>query len=66
MRFLRSLDLYKFIVLLAAVLLPLGWWWVRSLDESIRLCRQAITEASKTGGVKTEPLDDDVAGRASA
>jgi len=51
MSFLRSLDLYKFIVLLAAVLLPLGWWWVRSLDESIRLCRQAITEATKTGGM---------------
>jgi hypothetical protein len=51
MRFLRSLDLYKFIVLLAAVLLPLGWWWVRSLDESIRLCRQAITEATKPGGM---------------
>ncbi|HZN37734.1 MAG TPA: hypothetical protein VFD82_02965 [Planctomycetota bacterium] len=50
MRFLRSLDLYKFIVLLAAVLLPLGWWWMRSLDESIRLCRQAIAEATKPGG----------------
>ena len=50
MRFLRSLDLYKFIVLLALVLLPLGWWWVRNLDESIRLCRQAITDATKPGG----------------
>jgi hypothetical protein len=50
-KFLRSLDLYKFIVLLAAVLLPLGWLWVRNLDESIRLCRQAITEATRSGGM---------------
>ena len=51
MRFLRSLDLYKFIVLLAAVLLPLGWWWVSTLDDSIRLCRLAITEATRPGGL---------------
>ena len=50
MRLLRSLDLYKFIVLLAAVLLPLGWLWVRNLDESIRLCRLAITDATRPGG----------------
>lgn len=54
MRFVRSLDLYKFIVLLAVVLLPLGWWWVRNLDESIRLCRKAITDATRPGGFLEE------------
>ena len=54
MRFLRSLDLYKFIVLLAVVLLPLGWLWVRSLDESIQLCRKAIADATRPQGFLEE------------
>lgn len=51
MSFLRNLDLYKAIVLLSIVLLPVGYWQIRQQDESILACEKAITEATRQGGL---------------
>lgn len=51
MKFLRSLDLYKAIVLLSLVLLPLGGFWIKTLDDTIAASKLAIEEARRPGGV---------------
>lgn len=50
MQFLKTMDLYKGIILLSLVLLPLGGWWVSKLDTEIKSCKTALREASKSGG----------------
>jgi hypothetical protein len=50
MKFLRSLDLYKVIILLSVVLLPAAGFWCKGLAESIALCRTAIHDATRPGG----------------
>lgn len=47
----RNMDLYKVIVLLSFVVLPLGGWWCYRLDEQIVGSRKAITEATRPGGL---------------
>jgi hypothetical protein len=54
MKFFRTMDLYKAIVLLSAVLLPLGGWWVVRLDETLELCKKAIQQAERPGGFVEE------------
>jgi hypothetical protein len=54
MNFLRSLDLYKAIVLLSLVLLPLGWWQIERQEQDILACRTAIRAATQNGGVLEE------------
>jgi hypothetical protein len=54
MKFFRTMDLYKAIVLLSAVLLPLGGWWVMGLDKNIDLCKKAIHQAERPGGYVEE------------
>jgi hypothetical protein len=51
MRFLRNLDLYKAIVLLSVVLLPVGAWLIKRLDAEIAACRRTIAEANRPGGL---------------
>lgn len=51
MSFLRSLDLYKVIVLLSFVLLPLGGYWCHDLDQRVLASRKAIVEATRPGGL---------------
>ncbi|MEO6594155.1 MAG: hypothetical protein ABIP94_05330 [Planctomycetota bacterium] len=50
MRFLRNLDLYKVIVLLSLVLLPLGGWWCIKKRETIEACKDSIYNATKPNG----------------
>lgn len=54
MNFLRNLDLYRGIVLLSLVLLPIGGWMVTNVDKEIAACKLAITNASKAGGLIEE------------
>lgn len=54
MNLFRSMDLYKAIVLLSLVLLPVGGWHVMSLDEEIAQCKQAISQAERPGGLLEE------------
>ena len=54
MNFLRSMDLYKAIVLLSLVLLPLGGWWVMRLENKIDASKKAIDEARRPGGLIEE------------
>jgi hypothetical protein len=51
MSLLRSLDLYRVIVILSLLLLPAGGWWVTKLDESIAACKKTIEEARRSGGL---------------
>ncbi|MBL8751976.1 MAG: hypothetical protein JNK15_01640 [Planctomycetes bacterium] len=51
MKFLRNLDLYKAIVLVSLVLLPVGYYMVRGLDEKIVACKRTIDDAFKAGGL---------------
>jgi len=46
--FFKTMDLYKAIVLLSLILLPLGGWWVSTIDEEIRLCADAIDKAERS------------------
>lgn len=51
MNFLRNLDLYKVIVLLSLVLLPLGGYWCHDLEQQVVASRKAIVEATRPGGL---------------
>jgi hypothetical protein len=51
MNFLRSLDLYKVIVLLSFLVLPLGAWWCHDLDQRIEASRKSIGDATRPGGL---------------
>lgn len=51
MSFLRSLDLYKVVILLSLVLLPLGGWYCMQLDEDIAASRKSIRDATRPGGL---------------
>jgi hypothetical protein len=48
---LRNMDLYKAIVLLSVVLLPVGGWMIKRQDDDIAACKKAIEEATKPGGL---------------
>ena len=50
MNVLRSLDLYKVVVLLSVVVLPALGWWVTQLDSEIEQSHKAIREAKRKGG----------------
>lgn len=50
MSFLRTMDLYKAIVLLSLVLLPLGGWLIKRVDEQIDQSRTAIRNATAPNG----------------
>lgn len=51
---LRNMDLYKGIVLLSLVLLPVGGWLVKRQNEDILACERAINEATRPGGLIEE------------
>jgi hypothetical protein len=51
MNLFRTMDLYKAIVLLSVVLLPVGGWLIKDLDNTIALSQKAITDATRTGGL---------------
>ncbi len=51
MNFLRTLDLYKAIVLLSLLALPAGGWYVMSLDEAIDASKKTLEAARRPGGL---------------
>lgn len=54
MSFFKDMDLYKGIILLSVILLPLGGWWISNLDEQIGQCEAALRTATKSGGYLEE------------
>ncbi len=54
MNFFRSMDLYKGIVLVSLILLPIGAWFCSKLDHSIADCTTAIENARRSGGMLEE------------
>lgn len=51
MNFLRTLDLYKAIVLLSLLALPAGGWYLMSLDDAIAASKRALQDARRSGGL---------------
>lgn len=47
---MKNLDLYKVIVLLSLVLLPVGYWYCLGLEDEIDASKRAIAEAKRPGG----------------
>jgi hypothetical protein len=54
MSFLKTMDLYKGIILMSVLLLPAGGWWVSKLQTEIEQCEDALYQATKTGGMLEE------------
>ena len=50
MSFFKEMDLYKGIILLSVVLLPLGGWWIHNLDGEIQKCEDSLRAATRRGG----------------
>lgn len=50
MSFLRDIDLYKGVILLSLILLPLAGWWIYRAGEEIKAAERAVVEASRNGG----------------
>jgi hypothetical protein len=51
MKFLREMDLYKGLILLCLLALPVCGWWCKTLGDSIKECDAAIREANRPGGL---------------
>ena len=47
---MKNLDLYKVIVLLSCVLLPVGYWYCTGIEAEIVACKKAVAEATRQGG----------------
>ena len=54
MRFFREMDIYKLIILLSLVLMPVCGWWISGLNDEIMLCTAAKRAATKRGGYLEE------------
>jgi hypothetical protein len=54
MKFLKEMDLYKGIVLLSVILLPIGAYYLSGLDKQLDDCRLALRNATKKGGYLEE------------
>ena len=54
MNFLKTMDLYKAIILMSALLLPMGGWWVAKVQEEIDACEVSLRDAKKPGGFLEE------------
>lgn len=50
MSFLKTMDLYKGIILMSVLLLPAGGWWVNKLDTDINACEKSLRDANRSGG----------------
>lgn len=51
MKFLREMDLYKALILLCLLAMPVCGWWCYTVDQSIKDCNKAIYEATRSGGL---------------
>lgn len=54
MNFFRNMDLYKGLILACLLLLPVGGYWVYTLDKHIDECHRAIAAATRKDGVLEE------------
>lgn len=51
MKFLREMDLYRGLILICLLALPVAGWWCNSLANSIKECEAAVREATRPGGL---------------
>jgi len=54
MSFLKTMDLYKGIILMSVLLLPAGGWWVSKLQTDIEECEAALRMTNKPNGYLEE------------
>lgn len=50
MKFLREMDLYKALILLCLVAMPICGYWLMTIEQSIKDCERAVQDATKTHG----------------
>ncbi|MFT4513782.1 MAG: hypothetical protein ACI91B_002488 [Planctomycetota bacterium] len=50
MNFLKTMDLYKGIILMSVLLLPAGGWWVNKLQTNIESCEKSLRDSKGSGG----------------
>lgn len=50
MKFFRDMDLYKGIILISVVLLPVGYWWITTLEDQIQASQAALNNATRPRG----------------
>jgi len=50
MSFFREMDLYKLVILVSIVLLPVTFWWVYHSTQEIAVAQKAVADAAKPGG----------------
>ena len=50
MSFLKTMDLYKGIILMSVLLLPAGAWWVNDLQKKIESCEASLRDSTRAGG----------------
>jgi hypothetical protein len=48
--FFRQMDLYKVVILISIVLLPLTGWWINFSMQEIAVAQKAVADAAKPGG----------------
>lgn len=51
MKFLREMDLYRGLILVCLLLMPVCGWWIWQTEQQITECRKAIDEATRSNGV---------------
>jgi hypothetical protein len=51
MKFLREMDLYRGLILICLLALPVCGFWCYSIEQSIAECEKAILEATRSGGL---------------
>lgn len=51
MKFLREMDLYRALILICLLAMPVCGWWCYQTDLQIKDCEKAIQEATRSGGV---------------
>jgi hypothetical protein len=48
--FFRQMDLYKIVILISIVLLPVTGWWINHTMQEIAVAQRAVVDAAKPGG----------------
>ena len=51
MKFLREMDLYRALIVICLLAMPVCGWWCYQTDLQIKDCEKAISDATRSGGV---------------
>lgn len=51
MKFLREMDLYRALILICLLAMPVCGFWCYTIEQSIKECEKAIYDANRSGGL---------------